>query len=184
MKKILIVTLVVLMSVSVLAGCTPKAVETKTGLASITSLAKSKDVSTKDGAPVNGVGQADTIMAAVTVGDDGKVITCKIDFVIAKVNFDATGKVTTDKASEVKTKRELGDAYGMKAASSIKKEWYEQADAIEKWMIGKTIEQIKAMKTATVEGKLLTDEADLKTSATIGIKDYRDVVVKAIENAK
>jgi hypothetical protein len=46
------------------------------------------------------------------------------------------------------------------------------------------MEQIKAMKTTEVEGKLLTDEADLKTSATIGIKDYRNVVVKAIENAK
>lgn len=185
MKKILIVTLVVLMSVSVLAGCAPKAAETKIGLASITSYAKSKDVSTKDGAPVAGLAEADTIMAAVSVGDDGKIVTCDIDFVLAKVNFDATGKVTTDKATEVKTKRELGDAYGMKAASALKKEWFEQADAIEKWMIGKTVEQIKAMKTKTLEGgKVITDEADLKTSATIGITDYVNVVVKAVANAK
>jgi len=184
MKKILIVTLVVLMSVSVLAGCTPKAAETKTGLASIISIEKSKDVSTKDGAPVAGLTQSDVIMAAVTIGDDGKIISVDIDTAQVKVNFDATGKVTTDKTAMLKTKRELGDAYGMKAASGIKKEWYEQMNALETWMVGKTIEQVKAMKVVDSDGSKIADEADLKTSVTVGVEDFIAVVEKAVANAK
>ena len=73
----------------------------------------------------------------------------------------------------------------MKKNSGIGKEWFEQAAAIEKWMTGKTADQIKNMKLKQgPEGDNITDEADLASSATIGIDDFITVAVAAINNAK
>jgi hypothetical protein len=179
-KKILVITLVVL----VLAGCAATGA-TKTGLGHEISIAKSKDVSEKDGAKVNGVAQADVMMCAVTVDANGKVVGIKIDTAQVKIAFDADGKIASDKTVLGKTKVELGNDYGMKKASAIGKEWFEQTAAIEKWMTGKTSEQIKNMKVATSESEgTISDEADLKGSATIGIASFLAVAQEAIANAK
>ncbi len=180
MKKLLAVTLVLAL---ILAGCAAAPAANKLGFASITSVAKSADLADKDGVK-SGLAEADTTMCAVTVDANGKVVAITFDVMQAKVNFDEAGKITTDKAAELKTKRELGDNYGMKKASGIGREWYEQADAIQKWMVGKTAEQIKAMKVKAVEGGNVSDEADLATGATIHIDDFIKVAVKAIESAK
>lgn len=185
MKKISIVALVlaVLLIATMAVGCAAPA--TKTGLGHYTSIAKSKDVSEKDGAPVDGVAQVDTVMAAVTVDAKGKLLSVYIDTAQTKVGFDATGKVTADKAAEVKTKKELGDAYGMKKASKIGKEWYEQIAVIEKWMTGKTLDQVKAMKvTALEEGGNVSAEPDVVGSASIKVDDYIVAVEEAVKNAK
>lgn len=179
MKKLLAVTLIVAL---MLAGCAAPAA-TKLGLASKTTIDSSKDLADKDGVK-SGQAQADTMMVAVVVDAAGKVVSIDIDTVQAKIQFDEAGKITTDKAAEVKTKRELGDAYGMKKASGIGKEWFEQADAIEKWMTGKTAEQIKAMKLTAVEGGNISAETDLATGATIHIDEFIEVAVEAIANAK
>ncbi len=181
MKKLLAVTLVLAL---ILAGCAAAPAATKHGMASITTIGFSSDLADKDGVK-SGLAQADTMMCSVVVDANGKVVDIKIDTVQSKVNFDEAGKITTDKATEFKTKRELGDAYGMKKASGIGREWYEQVDAIQKWMVGKTADQIKAMKVKTTEKEgNVADEADLVTSATIGIDEFIKVAVKAIENAK
>lgn len=182
MKRLLAVTLVLVIILAA-AGCAAAPAANKLGFASITSIGSSKDLADKDGVK-SGQAQADTMMCAVTVDANGKVVDIKIDVVQAKVAFDEAGMITSDKAAEVKTKRDLGDAYGMKKASGIGREWYEQADAIQKWMIGKTAEQIKGMKLKAVEGGNVSDEADLATGATIHIDDFIKAAVKAIESAK
>ena len=73
-------------------------------------------------------------------------------------------KLTSDVNAENKTKVELGDGYGMKKASSIGKEWFEQIAALEDWMMGKTVEEIKAVNTE--------EDADLKASVTVGVESY------------
>ena len=51
--------------------------------------------------------------------------------------------MAVDKDEEVKLRRS-GDACGMKMASSINKEWNEQIAELEKWMAGKTVDEIKS----------------------------------------
>lgn len=179
MKKLLAVTLIVAL---VLAGCSAGAA--KLGMASKTTMGMSADLADNNGVK-SGKAQADTMMVAVLVDASGKVVSIKIDTVQSPIVFDEAGKLTTDKATVFKTKRELGNDYGMKKASGIGKEWFEQVDSIEKWMTGKTADQIKAMKVKKTEKEgNVADEADLATSATIGIDEFIEVAVKAIQSAK
>ena len=94
MKKVLALTLVAIL----LAGC--GAASVKTGLGHNISIEKSADAS----AEAEGLAQVDTVMAAVTVDSANKILGVVIDTAQTKVNFDATGKITTDKAEEQKTK--------------------------------------------------------------------------------
>ncbi len=180
MKKILAVTLVAAL---LLAGCSASGGAVKLGLGQKTMIDKSADLTEKDGVKA-GAAQVDTMMCAVVVDASGKVVSIRFDTAQTKVTFDEAGKITSDKAVEYPTKRELGDEYGMKKASSIGKEWFEQVDAIEKWMTGKTADQIKGMKVKTTEEGTVSDEADLTSSATIKIDEFLEVAAEAIANAK
>jgi len=176
MKKLIAVTLIGLL----LAGC--GATTVKTGLGHTVSIAKSTDAT----AEKPGLAQVDTVMAAVTFDQSGKILGVKIDNAQTKINFDATGKITTDKTQLQKTKVELGEAYGMKKASKIGKEWYEQIAELEKWMVGKTVDQVKAMKTKKVDDAHpnVPDEADLTSKVTVSVQDYIFAVEEALKNAK
>ena len=147
----------------------------KVGLGHINSIAKSKDA---DGDAL-AVAQADVIMAAVLFDAEDKVVSVTIDTAQTKVNFDADLQITSDLAAAGQTKVELGDEYGMKAASQIDKEWYEQIAELEKWMVGKTVAEIAAME---VEDGYAT-EADLTSTVTIGVEDYIAAVEEAFANA-
>ncbi|WP_163193345.1 hypothetical protein [Clostridium thermarum] len=158
----------------------------KVGLGHNVSIAKSKGLATKDGKEVLPLAQVDTVMVASAFDKDGKVAAALIDNAQTKVNFDNTGKVTSDKAAELKTKVELKEEYGMKKASAIGKEWYEQAAALQDWMVGKTVEEIKAMKTVKKDDShpAVPDEADLKSSVSISVQDYLAALEESSKNAK
>jgi hypothetical protein len=186
MKKLLILGIAIAMIVTVLAGCSGTGA-TKTGLGVVTSIAKSTDASMDDeGTPKAGLAQADVIMAAVSIDSQGRIVSVSIDSAQVRVNFDTNGIITTDINAALKTKTELGDDYGMKARAGAVAEWYEQIEALENWMLGKTLAQVKAMKTYEKDAthKFVPDEADLKTSVTITVEGYIDAVEKAINNAK
>lgn len=190
MKKLLALTMSTLMSAMLFAGCgSDKNEQTpgeskpategalKTGLAVITSASSSKDSAEgKDG-----TGQVDSTIIAVTVDKDGKIVDCIIDGAQTRINFDAKGKLTSDLAAEIKTKNELGDSYGMKKASGIGKEWYEQAAALASYVKGKTVEEVKSIKVSE-DGK--PAESDLSASVTISISGYVNGIEKAVKNAK
>jgi predicted small lipoprotein YifL len=154
---------------------------TRTGLGSITSIKKSASAT----AEADALGQADVIMVAVTVDEDNKIVGVLIDNGQVKVNFDTAGTLLTDPTEKPMTKVELGDEYGMKKASSIGKEWYEQIQALGQWMIGKTIDEVKAMKTYEKDEAhpAVPEEADLTSSVTISVENYIAAVEKAIANA-
>jgi len=80
-----------------------------------------------------------TIVAAV-FDDKGNIV---------KVNIDEV-EVRPGAAGEIVSKKELGNDYGMKAASSIGKEWHEQVASLEKWLEGKDISRL----TSTVAGRM------------------------------
>lgn len=179
MKKLTAVVLTVLLVSALLAGCggtKSEAEKVKTGLAVITVLGKSTDAGARAG-----LAQIDSTVVAVTVDGSGKIIKCVIDAVQSKINFDASGKLTTPMDTLFPTKTELGDGYGMRKASKIGKEWNEQAAALAKYVEGKTVDELKAI--AVDEGKHPTG-SDLNTSVTISIGGYIGAIEKAVAQAQ
>lgn len=184
MKKILSLVLCVLMLVSVvsLVGCggnddakdTEKNAETlKFGLGVVAASSEIKSASDE----ADGSAKAAVTVASVLLDKDGKVVKCVVDTAENKVTFTNEGKAND--AQTFKTKYDLGEDYGMKKAGS-KKEWFEQADAFSSVVVGKNIDEIKAL--VTNEGKGNTDVVN--AGCTIFVSDFVKAVVAACENAK
>lgn len=148
----------------------------KTGLSVVTGLEKSKAAA----ADAEGLAQANIAMVAVTVGEDGVIDACVIDTIQSKISFDATGAITTDLATTFPSKNELGDAYGMRKASSVGKEWNEQAAAFAAYAVGKTVDQLKGI---AVNEKGAPAEADLTASVTIPAGDFIAGIEAAVKSA-
>jgi len=206
MKKLLSILLVLMLTLTMFAGCSQPAeapaeepaaeqpAETpaeepavaeegfaKIGLGHITSIAKSKDLN----GDVLPVGQVDTVIVAAAFDKDGKVASVTIDNAQTKVNFDKELQLTSDPNSEFKTKVELKEDYGMVKASSIGKEWYQQAEALGEWMVGKTIDEIKGMKVKERDAAhpAVPDVPELASSVTITVQDYVAALEEAYNNA-
>jgi hypothetical protein len=148
----------------------------KTGLAVITSLSKSTDAGEKDG-----LAQIDATVVAVLVDKDGKIMKCAIDGVQAKIYFDDKGQLVTPPETIFKTKNELKEEYGMKKASGIGKEWYEQAEAFAAYVEGMTAEEVKEIK---VDEQNYPTQTDLKASVTISIGGFMEGIEKAVGMAQ
>jgi hypothetical protein len=176
MKKFLAMTLSIAMVMSLLVGCSSGGAPVKTGLAVVSSLSKSANAT----AEAEGVAQTDSLIAAVLVDKNGKIVDCKLDAAQTKINFSAEGKLTTDVASTFKTKNELGTEYGMASSSGIGKEWNEQAAAFAKYCIGKTVDEVKGI-AVNEEGK--AGDADLAASVTVHIGDFIEAVAQAAGTA-
>ena len=109
-----------------------------------------------------------TTYVAAAVDGNGMITGCFIDASQARVSFDGTGKITSDINAEVLTKDELGDNYGMRAVSSLGKEWGEQALSFAQYCHGKTVSQIVGL---TLDGGHAVD-ADVLSCATISIDGW------------
>jgi hypothetical protein len=144
----------------------------KVGVAAITNIAKSKNAS----ADAEGLAQVYSTYTAITQDAAGKITSCIIDGSQSNVNFDRSGVITTDLAAAPQTKNELKEAYGMKAASGIGKEWYEQAAAFAAYVTGKTIAEVQDI-AVTEEGYAAS--SDLTSSVTIHVTDFIQLIVKA-----
>lgn len=181
MKKLLALLMTLTLVMTMVAGCGKKeeannAAKAKTGLAVVTSLAKSKDAGEADG-----LAEVDSTVVAVLVGEDGKILDCKLDVAQNKINFSKEGKLVTPLDTVFKSKQELGTEYGMKGSSAIGKEWNEQADAFAKYVVGKTVAEVKGI-ALNEEGK--PSDADLAASVTVHINEFIAAVDKAVANAK
>ena len=158
------------------ASAAPTGEELRTGLAIIGSLSSSKDAGGEDG-----LAEIDSNVVAVLVDADGRIVDCKIDAVQAQIPFSGEGKLLIDPASAVQSKQELGDAYGMRKASGIGREWNEQADALASYVIGKTADEVR--KIALTETTAPAD-AELAATVTIKIGGWIDAIEKAVANAQ
>ncbi len=180
MKKLLAVFLACLLAALVFAGCKSKTdtnpTNVKTGLAVITTLSKSAEAADTDGNA-----QVDSTIVAVTVDTDGKIVKCVIDAAQSKIAFNAAGELLTPMDTVFQTKNELGEAYGMKKASGIGKEWNEQAAAFADYVTGKTVAEVKSI--AVDEAQHPTG-SDLTSSVTMSVGGYIDAIEKAVANAK
>lgn len=124
-----------------------------------------------------GLAQVYSTFAAVTRDAGGKITGCILDASQSNVNFDAKGKITTDLSETPQTKNELGEAYGMKDASGIKKEWNEQASEFAKYITGKSSAEITGV-AVDVNGYPIS--SDIKASVTISIGGFLAALTKAL----
>ncbi|ACL75474.1 hypothetical protein [Ruminiclostridium cellulolyticum] len=198
MKKIISLVMSSVLAVSLLAGCgsssetsnstnsaAPSSAAAsseangdavKTGLAVMSSIAKSKDAENEDG-----LAQVDSTIVAVTVDKDGKIVKCAIDAAQTKINFSAAGKIITDLNTEFKSKQQLKIEYGMNKASKIGKEWNEQADAFANYVVGKTVDEVKGI---AVNAEGVPSDKELSATVSIHIADFTAAIEKAVNNAK
>lgn len=134
----------------------------------------SKSISAAGDKP--GLAQVNSTYAAITRDAGGKISSCVLDASQGNINFTAMGKITTDLSVTPQTKNELGEAYGMKKASGIGKEWSEQAAAFAKYVMGKTPAEVGGI---AVDEKGYPVPADIKSSVTISIGDFLAALSKA-----
>lgn len=121
-----------------------------------------------------------SIDVAGTVVQDGKVVASAIDAIVYPVAINEDGTMATDETSKyikegkVVSKKTLGDAYNMRPASPIAKEWFEQAAVIEAAAIGKTAAEIELLVKG--EGEL--------AEATMTLDSYTGMLAKSARYAE
>ena len=179
MKKFLAISFCVLLVVSLfaMAGCAKKE-EQPTTLKFGAGVYVSAPAATDATADKEGTGKVDVTVAAVTVDKDGKIVDCALDTASNTVKFTADGKAI--KNDSFKTKYELGNDYNMVAYGNATKEWFEQADAFETVVAGKTLAEVKAL---VAEGNKGTD-AVISAGCTIMIHEFVGAIEKAYNAAK
>ena len=134
MKKILMFVACAVMAFALVA-CGSE--EYKFGMGVVTSLESSK----------TGTAQVDATVAVVVTDKDGKIVACRIDVAQNKATVtDGVANVPTS----FKTKMEKQDEYGMAGKvdndkNGVMLEWYEQVYAFEKYVVGKTGEEVKKL---------------------------------------
>ncbi len=172
MKKIIACILVICL-LAAFAGCASEAGGKK----------DDDDAKTMMGMAVVATGKAEgaeaelTAVAAVVLTDeDGKIISCRLDEVQLK---PAIENGALKDVADFRTKRELGDDYGMKAVGA-KQEWYAQADAFCKYVVGMTANEVAAIETT--DGK--ATDSDLTAGCTIVVTDFMIAVSDAAKAAK
>ena len=105
---------------------------------------------------------ASETVAAVVLDGDGKIVACRVD----------TIEVALGGATEFKSKAELGNDYGMSEIG--KDEWYKQAQAFEKYVVGKTVNEVSAIDGANKGG--------LIAGCTITVYDFVKAVAAACKD--
>lgn len=153
----------------------------KIGIGVVSTTSESHPASSEE----YGSASFDTTVCGLCVDDSGVILAVRFDTLEAGLGFDSAGAFTDDIGADILTKRELGDDYGIGAVSSIGKEWYEQVNALEDWMVGKTINEVMSMKVYERDAthKHVPDEEDLKTSVTISVTDQLRALEKAYADA-
>lgn len=178
MKRVLSVVLVVLMLLGMTA-CGAKNEPLKFGMG-ITAVYG--DASSADG-ETNGKAEVDATAAAVLLDAEGKIVQLAIDTAQNTASYTSEGKGVANEG--FKTKGEKGTEYGMAAygkdmnGDGVVKEWNEQAAAFIATVIGKTIDEVKAM---VVDG--YGNEEIQTAGCTIAVSEFVPALEKAVANAK
>lgn len=115
--------------------------------------------------------QLDVTAVALTLDSDGHVTSAVGDMTEPALTVSADGGVSAPKT--VRSKREQGDAYGMRQASKLGKEWYEHSEGFCDYLKGKTASEIAAIPT---DGS----DADLAALCTISVDDLQKAAGKAL----
>lgn len=126
--------------------------------------------------------QVDATVATVVTDSEGKIVLCRID--CAQNKMDVTGG-QVDAAATFTTKRDLKYDYNMVKYSNATLEWFEQVENLEKWVVGKTAEDIKNIETrVNEEGYNVAVDEELFASCSISLEAFQDAIVKACNDEK
>ena len=112
-------------------------------------------------------------MAMLALDEDGKIISVTLD-TAEEVAEVGDSKVVTTNIN--KTKMKLGKDYGMIVGSGINKEWFEQVEFLQDYLVGKSIDEVNAINDFAGENE------DLKTSVTFNISGLKAAINNAKEN--
>ena len=174
MKKLICVLLSVLMLATAVAfvGCDKAPATVKMGLGVYTATPTTTDASEDK----EGQGKVAITAAVITVDAEGKVVACQLDTADLTVKFTADGKAVANDG--FKTKYEQGKDYNMVTYGGAAKEWFEQADAFEAFVVGKTLDEIKAL---VAEGNKGNSDV-IAAGCTIMIHEFVAAIDKAFAN--
>lgn len=150
--------------------------QTETGSASEDKHRLGLGITVSTAASKTGTAQVDATFAAVVTDKDGRITDCVVDTAQSKLSV-ADGSAAT--GGEYFTKAERGDEYGMKSASGIGKEWYEQAEAFSAYVRGKTAEEVLQIEVKTTDNGEVAAQPDLLSGCTVTITDMKEAVAKA-----
>ena len=187
MKKVFALALAAALALSMVAcgSSEPAApaepeVTYKTGLGTVISASvANEDVESEKGASA----QINTTIVAATFDSNDTIVSVDIDVAQQKAAFDLEGKLAG--AVDLRTKIEKQGDYGMLGASAIGKEYFEQIDALEAWMTGKTLAEVTGMPTYERDANhtACPDVEELKSSCTITVGDYLKALQEAYDTA-
>ena len=141
------------------------------GLGSVTTMSGAGAEADKAGSVT-----INTTMCALELDDAGKITAVSFDIAQNKIGFDAAGALTSELTGEHPTKKELGDGYGMRGASTLGKEWYEHSAGYCSYLKGKTEKEVADIPA---DGS----DADLAALCTISIDALQKAAGDAFENA-
>ena len=119
--------------------------------------------------------QANLTIATVVLDDAGKIVACRID--VAQNKYKVADEEVT--FSVLESKKELKERYNMKGSSGISKEWYEQAEAFEAFVVGKTAAEVAALTVVQNGTHWVSNDPVLSAGCTMDIVDFKAAVVKA-----
>ena len=182
MKKVFALALAAAMALSMVACSSAPATETepeltyKTGLGTVISVkATNEDAAEETGASA----QVNTTIVAATFDSNDVIVSVDIDVAQQKAAFDLEGQPAG--SVDLRTKIEKQGDYGMLGASAIGKEYFEQIDALEAWMTGKTLSEVMAMPTYERDAShtACPDVEELKASVSITVGDYLNAFAEA-----
>lgn len=107
----------------------------------------------------DGVIKTNAVIFALTVSSDDVITDCRIDAVQTRIGFNNYGKITSDIKEGAETGKNASDT-----------EWTMQAEAFEKYVCGKTLNEIKTSQTNNNE-----------TSESVAVFD--DELIRGVEDA-
>ncbi|MBQ3531015.1 MAG: leucine-rich repeat protein [Oscillospiraceae bacterium] len=130
-------------------------------------------ISTSDGRA-----QADVTAAVVVLDDEGKIVSAQLDTVQTRINFPG-GVLQNLNDVDLRSKYQKKDDFGMIVASPLGKEWFEQADAFEKAIVGMTAEDIENIPLVNNNGHMVADDETIYAGCTIDITSFQEAIIKA-----
>lgn len=104
---------------------------------------------------------------------DGETISATV-----KMNGEKVESVSIDETSDGESKKDKKDSYGLKQYSSIGKEWYEQIQYLENYLVEHGSDSL----TFDEQGR--AKNSDVLSGCTISIEKYVDVYNKAKADAQ
>ena len=135
------------------------------------------DSSKAASADADGLAQNDTTAGAYTIAADGTITDISLDCVQTKINFNASGELTTEEGTTWTTKKDLKDGYNMRGASPIGAEWFEQAEFFEDYCHGKTVAEVAGISIDAETNH--PTQADLVTGCTMNVNSFIAVLEKS-----